>query len=109
VIAAYLTNWVESIPVIDPLNVGRFVHEAGRPLARDAIGAFWTAYQAACARPPALSRVAQLAGVRLLQSAVERTQDANEVDTPARLLVSVGENMMLAPELAAHSLLGLRR
>jgi aminoglycoside phosphotransferase (APT) family kinase protein len=107
VIAEYAANWIESIPVLDPDDVGRFAHQAGRPLARDVIGAFWSAYRGASTRPPRLVRVAELAGVRLLQSAIERTQDANEVGTPAKLLVSVGENMMLSPQLAAHSLLGL--
>ena len=107
VVAEYLANWVESIPVLDPDDVGRYLGEAGRPLARDIVGALWSAYRSAAADPPPLRRVAELAGLRLLQSAVERTQDTYEAGTSARLLATVGENLLLAPELGAYSLLGL--
>ena len=106
VIAAYVANWIASIPVLDALDVGRLLDEAG-PLPRDVIGVLWSAYRDASADPPALRRVAEFVGVRLIQSAVELTQDANEITTKAKLIATVGENMLLAPELAARSLLGL--
>src|SRR5690349_18348107 len=108
VLAEYLANWIESIPVLDRNDVGRFAEFAGRPLARDALGAFWDAYRGAAPEAPPLHRVAELTGLRLLQSAVERTQDAYEATTPARLLATVGERLLGAPELGAMMLLGLR-
>jgi aminoglycoside phosphotransferase (APT) family kinase protein len=108
VLAEHLANWIESIPVLDGNDVGRFAEFAGRPLARDVLGAFWDAYRGAAAEAPPLHRVAELTGLRLLQSAVERTQDAYEATTPARLLATVGERLLAAPELGAMMLLGLR-
>jgi aminoglycoside phosphotransferase (APT) family kinase protein len=104
-IAEYIVNRIESVPVLD----GTAYPEAGRPIARSVIHAFWTAYCAASARSPTLRRVAQLVGVRLLQAAVERTQDTSDVDATAVLLLRSAGNLLLQPELAALVQLGLRK
>jgi aminoglycoside phosphotransferase (APT) family kinase protein len=105
VIAEYLANWVESIPVFGQTP---HPHEAERPLARDVVGAFWSGYRHASAAPPTLRRVAELAGLRLLQTAIERTQSAHQVSSTEKLLMNMSENMLLAPETGAYSLIGLQ-
>ncbi len=107
-IAEYVASWIESVPVPDPDDLGRYLGEASRPLAREVLSAFWDAYRGASTNPPPLRRVAELAGVRLLQTAIERAQESHVADTHARLLATAAENLVLAPELGAYSLLGLR-
>jgi aminoglycoside phosphotransferase (APT) family kinase protein len=93
VIAEYIANRLESVPVLD----GTAYPEAGRRLAGSVIHAFWTAYCNASARPPTLDLVAQLTGVRLLQAAVERTQDTDDVDSTAVLLLRTAGDLLLEP------------
>src|SRR5215207_2125177 len=109
VIAEYLCRWVGSIPIPEPHHPDRFVDRAGYPLRlmRPAIQAFWSAYRSASGRPPALARVIELAGVRLLQAAVERAQDMAALSAQVVVLVQLADNLLRDPEGAALALLGL--
>lgn len=110
VLAEYLRVWVGSIPIVDPVEPGRLVHRALHPLRRmqPAIGAFWSAYAGASAQPPPLRRVVELAGVRLLQTAVERARGLSAASAHVVTLVQLADNLLRRPEDAAADLLGLR-
>jgi aminoglycoside phosphotransferase (APT) family kinase protein len=108
-LAEYLHAWVGSIPMPDPSDPSRFADHAGHPLAsmRPAIGALWTAYRSARARPPALAQVVELSAVRLLQAALERARHADELSAHAVVLAQVAAHLLSDPEGTALALLGL--
>jgi Ser/Thr protein kinase RdoA (MazF antagonist) len=109
VLAEYLRAWLESIPIVDPVEPGRFVSQAGYPLRRmrPAVRAFWSAYGFASAHPPTLQRVMELAAVRVLQTAVEQAQVLTTPSAYQVTLVQLADNMLRHPEDAAVRLLGL--
>jgi hypothetical protein len=94
----------------DPRDPSRFVDHARYPVAsmRPAIGALWTAYRSARARPPALAQVVELAAVRLLQAALERARHSDELSAHAVVLAQVAAHLLSDPEGTALALLGLR-
>jgi Ser/Thr protein kinase RdoA (MazF antagonist) len=110
VMAEYLRTWVGSIPIVDPADPGRLAHRAGRPLwrMRPALQSFWSAYRLARPDRPALRRVVQLAGVRILQSAVEGAERVAQASAHLVTLLQLADNMLREPEAAASGLLGLR-
>jgi len=73
-----------------------------------AMRAFWSAYRLASPRGPALRRTIELAAVRLLQSAVERSQGLAAPSAHVVALVQLAGNMLRDPDDAALSLIGLR-
>jgi Ser/Thr protein kinase RdoA (MazF antagonist) len=109
VFAEYLRSWVGSIPIVDPRDPGRLLARAGHPLRRmqPAMHAFWSAYRHAGGEGWRLGRVVELAAVRLLQSAVERTQGLVTPTAHVVTLVQVADNMLRDPDDAAARLLGL--
>jgi aminoglycoside phosphotransferase (APT) family kinase protein len=109
-LAEYLSVWVGSIPMPDPRDPSRFVEQAGHPLAqmKPAIQALWTTYRAARTRPPPLDRVAELAGVRLLQAALERARHADELSAHSVVLAQLAVHLLGDPAGTATALLGLR-
>jgi Ser/Thr protein kinase RdoA (MazF antagonist) len=109
VLAEYLRAWVESVPIVDTQEPGRFVAQAGHPLRRmrPAVHAFWSAYGFASARRPTLRHVIELAAVRLLQTAVEQAQALATPSAYQLTLVQLADNMLRRPEYAAWNLLGL--
>ncbi len=84
-LAEYLIAWVASIPMPDPHDPSRFAEQAGHPLARmrPAVHALWRTYRSARTQPPALAQVVDLAAVRLLQTAMERARQADELSAHA--------------------------
>jgi len=110
VLAEYLLAWVGSIPIVEPGDPGRLVSRARHPLRRmqPAMRAFWSAYRLASPRGPALRRTIELAAVRLLQSAVERSQGLAAPSAHVVALVQLAGNMLRDPDDAALSLIGLR-
>jgi Ser/Thr protein kinase RdoA (MazF antagonist) len=110
VLAEYLSAWVGSIPIVEAAAPGRLLSQAKYPLRRmqPAIDAFWSAYRGASSTPPALPRVMELAAVRVLQTAVERAQVLAAPSAHLVTLLQLAENILLEPERAAHTLLGLR-
>jgi hypothetical protein len=110
VFAEYLAAWVESVPLADPRDPGRLLDSATRPLRliQPAIRAFWDAYRSARRGPLSLRSVVELAGVRMLHTAVERAQ---EVVTPTAHVMAhaqLAANLLRSPEDAARILLGLQ-
>jgi aminoglycoside phosphotransferase (APT) family kinase protein len=109
VLAEYLRAWVESIPIVDPLDPGRLVAQAGHPLwrIRPAVQSFWSAYTLASRRGPTLQRVIELAAVRILQTAVEQAQGSAVPSAHHLALLRLADNLLRDPGNAAHRLLGL--
>jgi thiamine kinase-like enzyme len=110
VFAEYLSAWVGSIPIAEVAAPGRFLPHAKYPLRRmrPAIYAFWSAYCTSSSTPPRLRRVLELAAVRLLQTAVERAQVLAAPTAHLVTLLQLAEKVLLEPEKAAHTLLGLQ-
>jgi len=110
VLSEYLRAWVESVPIVDTLEPGRFVAQAGHPLRRiqPGVHAFWSSYGLTRARRPSLRHVMELAAVRLLQTAVEQAQALATPSAYQVTLVQLADNLLRQPEQAAFSLLGLR-
>jgi hypothetical protein len=107
-LAEYLRLWVGSVPIVDPAEPGRLAGGARHPIERmqPAMRAFWDAYRRA--RPVAVRRVAELTGVRLLQTAFEHAQGLTVVSAHVVTLMQLADNVLRAPEYAAWTLLGLR-
>jgi Ser/Thr protein kinase RdoA (MazF antagonist) len=110
VLAEYLRLWVGSIPIVVPSDPGRLAHRARHPLTamHPAMEAFWSAYREASTAPPPLRRVVELVGVRLLQSAVERSQGLASPSAHVIAQIQLADNLLGAPDDAASVLLGLR-
>jgi hypothetical protein len=110
VLAEYLRVWVGSVPIVEAVDPGRFADRARHPLAvmRPAISAFWTTYRTLHPEPPALRRVMELTAVRLLQTAIERSQGLSAATAHVVTLVQLADNLLRAPEEAAVGLLGLQ-
>lgn len=109
-LAEYLSVWVGSIPMPDQHDPSRFVDHAGHPLAqmRPAIQDLWATYRAARTRPPALTHVVALAGVRLLQTAIERARHSDELSAHSVVLAQLAVHLVGDPDGTAAALLGLR-
>ena len=99
-----------SIPMPDPRDPSRFADQAGHPITQmqPAVRALWSTYRAARTAPPALTRVVDLAAVRLLQAALERARQADELPAHAVVLAQVAAHLLQDPAGAALALLGLR-
>jgi Ser/Thr protein kinase RdoA (MazF antagonist) len=110
VLAEYLGAWVGSIPIVEMAAPGRLLFQARYPLRRmqPAVDAFWSAYRGSSSKPPTLQRVMELTAVRLLQTAVERAQVLAAPSAHLVTLLQLAENILLEPEAAGHTLLGLR-
>lgn len=109
-IAEYLALWVGSIPIIEPENPSRLTGHALHPLKRmlPAIHRLWFAYDRSSARRVSLRRVIEFAGVRLLQTAVERAQGLGRPTAHVVTLLQLSDNLLRQPDEAAAGLLGLR-
>jgi aminoglycoside phosphotransferase (APT) family kinase protein len=109
VLAEYLRVWVGSIPIVDPVDPGRLLHSARHPLRhmQPAMRAFWSAYAGASPDPPSVRRVVELAGVRLLQTAIERARGLTTASAHVVTLVQLADNLLRRPGDAAVDLLGL--
>lgn len=107
VCAEFLQSWVLSIPIFEPDDPGRFVGMAGYPLMRmqPALQTFWSAYSRANPRHPPLTRVIELAGVRLIQSAVEHAQGLGAPSAHLVTLLQLADNLLGQPDDAAMNLL----
>jgi aminoglycoside phosphotransferase (APT) family kinase protein len=108
VLAEYLRDWVSSVPIVEPVDPGRLVAHARRPLSasRPAMQAFWSGYRERSAGPE-LSAVVEMAAVRLLQSAVEVAQGLATATAHVVTLLQLADNMLRRPDLGSR-LLGLR-
>jgi Phosphotransferase enzyme family len=109
VLAEHMSKWVASIPMPDAGDISRFTHLARFPLAamRPAVQAFWTTYRSARPGPPALMQVAELAAVRLLQTAVEHAQLHSELSAHTVATTQLAAHVLRDPKGATLALLGL--
>ena len=110
-LAEYLRAWVASFPAVAPYSDGTRLELGSRhPLDRvqPAMLALWSAYRRASAQPVRMLRVAELAGVRLIETAFEYTRGATFVSGHIIALLQVGANMLQMPGHAAWNLMGLR-
>jgi hypothetical protein len=89
--------------------VSRFAHLARYPLPsmQPAIQEFWLTYRSARTRPPALVHVAELAAVRLLQTAVEHARLLNELSAHVMATTQLAAHLLRDPTGATLALLGL--
>jgi aminoglycoside phosphotransferase (APT) family kinase protein len=110
----YLCAWVQSIPVVDPSDVGLLIGHARLPLRRmrPSLTAFWEAYirhrgpgLADPERP--LRRATQFTAARLLTIALEQAQTLAELRPGLLGLVHLSENILRRPDEASIQLLGL--
>lgn len=114
VFAGYLTLWLLSLPATPDTPPEELPRHARWPLDRmhPAIGAFWSRYVRrreldAASAAETLLRSVVLAAARVLQTAVEGTQDHPEPTADAVLALQLTENMLARPQDAARSLLGI--
>jgi aminoglycoside phosphotransferase (APT) family kinase protein len=105
----YLRLWVGSVPIVNASDPGRLVGRARHPLDRlqPAMRALWAGYRCVSTRPVALRRVTEMAGVRLLQAAMEYAQGLVTVTAEVLTLLQVADNVLRTPDAAAWGLLGL--
>jgi aminoglycoside phosphotransferase (APT) family kinase protein len=110
----YLRGWAQSVPVWDPLNPGRPLAAADRPLRRmrPALRAFWKAYTRSSAAPAdelaaLLRRALDLAAVRLLTASLEEAQILDRLRTRVLCLVPLSRNLLCRRGDAPSRLLGL--
>lgn len=113
-LAEYMCAWLRSIPIADPLEPGRLLVHAVRPLRRmrPAMRAFWDAYvrQRSATAPESkdlLTEATRCAAVRLLTAALEEAQTLTELRPSMLHALAVSQNMLRRPRDAAE-LLGLR-
>ena len=113
-LAAHLTAWLVSIPSGGDADGDRLLASARHPLApmRPAIAALWDGYrEARCLTPDEararVPRAVELAGVRLVQTALESAQTTDRLTGGVVLHLQVAANLLARPRDAAAALLGL--
>jgi aminoglycoside phosphotransferase (APT) family kinase protein len=115
VLAGYLSAWLFSIPSYGQSWPERSIGLATRPLLpmRPAIQAFWNAYVRGVqgsswwGSQEVTHRIVRYAAARLLQTAYEMSQLADDLAASAVLHLQVASNIFAQPRIAAESLFGL--
>jgi aminoglycoside phosphotransferase (APT) family kinase protein len=110
VLSEYLRLWIASMPIVDEWDPGRFAGRASQPIERlrPAIHACLDGYRAAGEWTVPLRRVIEMAGVRLLETAMAYAQRMERPNAHVVTLANLGGNMLCVPDAAAAGLLGLR-
>ena len=110
--ASGVSAWLASIPSVPDVAPARLAAEAGLPM--DAIlpglDAFWAAYRAAGPRVPARAwalRCVQLAAVRLVHLAFDRSAHEADLHPLAVAHLQVATHILADPAHAGHELLGI--
>ena len=110
--ASGVSAWLSSIPAVPDVAPARLVAEAGLPM--DAIvpglDAFWTAYRAAGPRAPTDAwaiRCAQLAAVRVVHLAFDRSAHEADLHPLAVAHLQVATHILADPVRAGRELLGI--
>jgi aminoglycoside phosphotransferase (APT) family kinase protein len=108
-LSEYLRLWVSSVPIVEGAEPWKLLDHARHPLARlrPSMDALWSGYRRATARQVSLRRVTELAGVRLLQTAIEHAQGLARASAHVVTLLQLGANMLRTPDDAARTLMGL--
>ncbi|HEU4348492.1 MAG TPA: phosphotransferase, partial [Actinoplanes sp.] len=114
VLAGYLSLWLMSMSIPPGTAPERLPYLARWPLERmhPALRRFWRSYVLRCGLDASeaaalLGRVVGYAAARLMQMAVEQSQDAVEPTAGAILALQLSQNVLERPGEAAEGLLGL--
>jgi hypothetical protein len=114
-LSQYLSAWLFSIPVTGQMPPERFPDLAGHPLEgmHPALAACWSTYADAlglCGREREewMLRAVAFAAGRLIQTALEAAQVAQELNGTLVLHLQLGANILGRPRTAATELLGLQ-
>jgi hypothetical protein len=114
VISEFLAEWLISAPVSKNIEPEEFTASARFPLehARDSIRAFWNSYKSCLLRDGSDSRelladTLRLAGIRLVQTAFERLQNAQRLSSEGVFLLQLAANLATVPFEIAASFAGL--
>src|SRR4051794_611551 len=107
-----LIAWLDSIPVGPGADPGAVIRRARLPYARlqPVVRAFWAAYLRAAEADGAalpLDRIVRFAGVRILQSTVERVQHAAELRPRALYAMDLAASAITRPDATREDLLAL--
>jgi aminoglycoside phosphotransferase (APT) family kinase protein len=107
----YLSDWIRSIPIVEPKDPGRLVASARRPLTRmrPAITAFWAAYSGRDEGDGLLLRRAvRFAAVRVLAGAYEESLARSTLSGSAHFALQLSANILRRPDQAIAHLLGIK-
>ncbi len=114
IFSAYLSFWVQSLPMDGLANLGALVAQARFPIEKThpAIRAFWGAYTDCRAvsgqeAQDLLRRTVQYTGARNLQTAFEFLQLSPQANASTILLLQLSMNILAEPEDASRELLGI--
>jgi hypothetical protein len=113
VFCEYLNSWVRSLPVMSSLSLENSLDLAARPLdaIQPGMAAFWRSYReersTASGSQAVLLRSVQLAGARLVQSAIESAQASAQLTSTIVYTLQLAENIVRDPRRAALQLLRL--
>lgn len=116
IISAYLSFWVQSLPMESIATPGVMVDGARYPLDRmqPAIRAFWNEY-ARCRGAGVqeerrlLRRVMMYTAARIIQTAFEVLQTSPAANSATVLFLQLSMNVLADPEEAIHELLGIEQ
>lgn len=114
ILGDYLGGWISSIPIDAQAEPATHIELAGCPLdtVQPALRACWDAYVGS-ARLGAvdagdlLNRVAQFAGLKLMQNALEHLDQAPACTPTAIVMVQTGLNIVLRPREALTTVFGI--
>jgi hypothetical protein len=111
---AYLSFWVQSLPAHGGQNAEILVAQTRYPVdnMQPAMRVFWRTYcdclgVAAKKRRELLDRTVRYCGARMVQSAFESLQFAQQLNQGAILLLQASLNVLTKPAKAARDLLGI--
>jgi hypothetical protein len=110
--ASGISAWLASIPTVPDVAPGGLVAEAALPMdaITSGLAAFWGAYRAAGPRAPRddwAIRCAQLAAVRVVHLAFERSAHEADLHPLAVVHLQVATHMLADPGRAGRELLGI--
>ena len=112
----FLIAWTGSMPTAAGLTVEERIGRARQPLGaiRGTIRALWHGYRLAARLDPAeadelLTRAVAFSAARLIQSAYELADEADDLPAPAATWIQIGANLLADPESGRVHLYGIPR
>jgi hypothetical protein len=113
ILQGYLATWINSMPT-NVTDVQTMTALAGVPLGRiqPAVANFWNGYVRELGLHPIsaahwLERTVRYTAVRLIQTAYEYVQSLPDLTPTIRCLCQLAMNMLMRPDAARTTLLGL--
>ena len=112
---AFARMWVDSMPITADLSIDDRIGRAGRPLGfiQDLCRMLWKGYQNATGEAELaesdglLERAVKLSAVRMIQTAYEYSFELTEFHPRSVMMLQMGENVLVRPELARMELFGI--